>query len=530
MSYLFHQLDFSILSQPDFKEDSVREVLILPLLHELGYKAMSLNQIIRSRKLIHPFVAIGSQKRKINLVPDYMLTVANKPAWILDAKSPHEPIESGKHVEQAYSYAIHPEIRAKYFALCNGHAFILFRPDHAEPVLYVHLSELYKHWQTFYELLAPTAFKQKKAWQKSPQKELTFDYSTITPLPEITDLRKQATRRHFGVHPYFTKQVWNVVQEYIKNFSQPHDLVLDPYGGSGVTALEALVLGRRAIHIDLNPLSIFMVKNLLMPVNISQLTEAYNHIRETFEAHAPQTDAEIEHALQIYPYPKGIKLPKNSDVDTIEKLFSSSQLAQLAYLKYLIKQVEDAATQNTLMLSFSSAINRFNLTFHYTKSGGGDGSIFRYYRYRIAPRHDELDLMHADYELEAIEGGELKKSKADYADLLAESIREMYRVLKFERWMSFVFAHKDPAYWHLIVDTAEQVGFEYMGAVKQSNNKTTFKKRQNPFTVLSGQLIINFRKAKNPVAIMKSNLGMDIADMVIETIEEVIAEHDGATL
>jgi len=460
MSYLFHQLDFSILSQPDFKEDSVREVLILPLLHELGYKAMSLNQIIRSRKLIHPFVAIGSQKRKINLVPDYMLTVANKPAWILDAKSPHEPIESGKHVEQAYSYAIHPEIRAKYFALCNGHAFILFRPDHAEPVLYVHLSELYKHWQTFYELLAPTAFKQKKAWQKSPQKELTFDYSTITPLPEITDLRKQATRRHFGVHPYFTKQVWNVVQEYIKNFSQPHDLVLDPYGGSGVTALEALVLGRRAIHIDLNPLSIFMVKNLLMPVNISQLTEAYNHIRETFEAH----------------------------------------------------------------------INRFNLTFHYTKSGGGDGSIFRYYRYRIAPRHDELDLMHADYELEAIEGGELKKSKADYADLLAESIREMYRVLKFERWMSFVFAHKDPAYWHLIVDTAEQVGFEYMGAVKQSNNKTTFKKRQNPFTVLSGQLIINFRKAKNPVAIMKSNLGMDIADMVIETIEEVIAEHDGATL
>jgi hypothetical protein len=96
--------------------------------------------------------------------------------------------------------------------------------------------------------------------------------------------------------------------------------------------------------------------------------------------------------------------------------------------------------------------------------------------------------------------------------------------------MSFVFAHKDPAYWHLIVETAEKVGFEYMGAVKQSNDKTTFKKRQNPFTVLSGQLIINFKKSKNPKAIMKVDLGTDITSIVMETIEGIIAQNDGATL
>lgn len=90
--------------------------------------------------------------------------------------------------------------------------------------------------------------------------------------------------------------------------------------------------------------------------------------------------------------------------------------------------------------------------------------------------------------------------------------------------MSFVFAHKDPAYWHLIVDTAERAGFEYAGAVKQNNGQTSFKKRQNPFTVLSGQLIINFKKVKNPKAIMKVDLGADITDIVIETIEGVIAQ------
>lgn len=61
------------------------------------------------------------------------------------------------------------------------------------------------------------------------------------------------------MHPYFTKQVWNVVQEYIKTFSCPGDLVLDPYGGSGVTLVEALVLGRKAIHVDINPLANFIV-------------------------------------------------------------------------------------------------------------------------------------------------------------------------------------------------------------------------------------------------------------------------------
>lgn len=142
----------------------------------------------------------------------------------------------------------------------------------------------------------------------------------------------------------------------------------------------------------------------------------------------------------------------------------------------------------------------------------------------------DLEVTQQDYEQEAIEGGENNKSKNQYNDLIAKSIQEMYRVLKYDRWMSFVFAHKDPEFWHLIIETAESCGFEYIGEVPQKNGQTSFKKRQNPFTVLSGQLIINFRKVKNPKAILKANLGMDIAEIVIQTIEGIIAKNDGATL
>ena len=132
--------------------------------------------------------------------------------------------------------------------------------------------------------------------------------------------------------------------------------------------------------------------------------------------------------------------------------------------------------------------------------------------------------------MEAIEGGEAGKTKDEYSLLLAESITEMSRVLKFNRWMSFVFAHKDPAYWHLIIDAAEKAGFEYAGAIKQNNGQSSFKKRQNPFTVLSGQLIINFRKVRNPRTIGKIALGAPVMDVILETVESIIAMHHGATL
>jgi len=49
-----------------------------------------------------------------------------------------------------------------------------------------------------------------------------------------------------------------------------------------------------------------------------------------------------------------------------------------------------------------------------------------------------------EYVESGIHGGERNKTKDDYNGLIAQSIKEIYRVLKFDRWLSFVFAHKDP--------------------------------------------------------------------------------------
>jgi tRNA G10 N-methylase Trm11 len=518
---------------------------------------------------------------------------------------------------KVYSYSSHPEIRSTYFALCNGLEFIIFRREYTnEPIFQFSISEIDHSWEKLSMFLAPGSFQNGK--------NITYDNNSITaklsdsfdynkcPLLEEIPVKKRSVKRHFGVHGYFTKQSWNVVAEYIKTYSKPGDLVLDPFGGSGVTAVESLMNNRKAISIDLNPMAVFIVQSLIAPVNLTDLADSFLRIKNEYIAGEPKNPKQISIALKKYKYPKGFHLPKGSDVETIEQLFSDKQLAQLAFLKSLIIKEGNVNIKNSLLLMFSGLLTKVNLTYHTgntaTQDGQGNASAFQYYRYRIAPAPKDVDVIkyfelrykkiveakkemiyfinkqtienskivkasatnlnwihkesvdyiytdppygkkipyldlsvmwnawldlevtEDDFKQEAIEGGENHKSKEEYNSLIAKSIKEMYRVLKYDRWLSFVFAHKDPEFWHLIIDTAESCGFEYIGAVPQKNGQTSFKKRQHPFTVLSGQLIINFRKVRNPKAIMKANLGMDIAEIVLQTIEGIIAKNNGATL
>src|SRR5437667_1910991 len=107
MANLFEGFDFKLLDDPDFGEDAVREEIVVPLLAALGYSASPPYRIIRSKKLEHPFVHFGTVRKSITIIPDYLLERDGEYAWILDAKGPRENIDTGKNVEQAYSYAMH---------------------------------------------------------------------------------------------------------------------------------------------------------------------------------------------------------------------------------------------------------------------------------------------------------------------------------------------------------------------------------------------------------------------------------------
>lgn len=395
---LFGNIDFkNIATDPDFKEDSVREVIILPIIKALGY---SQENIVRSKRLEHPYLKNGSKKRRITLIPDYVLKIENNFAWVLDAKAPNQKIINNDNVEQVYSYASHNEIRSNYFALCNGLEFSIFKTNgDSKPILFFEVENIEAHWAELKALLSPTSFQLGKQFvyeRAAFEAKTNFEYDNRPLLKEIP-VRKRAAKRHFGVHGYFTRQAWNVVAEYIKHFSQPGDLVLDPFGGSGITAVEALMNRRKSINIDLNPMAIFMVKALIAPIDQAELTQAFEEVKAEYLKKKPKSTDQIKQALKKYPGPKPLPLPRNSHVKTVDQLFSDKQLAQLGLLKSIILKQKNENIRNSLLLMFSGIITKYNLTYHtstYTNTeGSGDCGAFRYYMYRIAPRPTEIDLM-----------------------------------------------------------------------------------------------------------------------------------------
>jgi hypothetical protein len=154
---MFDKLDLNILNDPDFKEDSVREEIITPILKRLGYNASGETKILRSKNLTHPFVLIGTIKRKINIIPDYLIQVNNVTVFTLDAKAPGQEIRTGENVEQAYSYAIHPDVRTTYYGLCNGKEITIFQINKLTPILQIPINELDKRWEELYNLISPIA-------------------------------------------------------------------------------------------------------------------------------------------------------------------------------------------------------------------------------------------------------------------------------------------------------------------------------------------------------------------------------------
>ncbi len=165
---MFNRFDFSILNDPEFKEDSVREELVFPILSRLGYSASGDARIIRSRSLVHPFVMIGSQRRRINIVPDYLLTLNGKNGFVLDAKAPTEAIVKSANVEQVYSYAIHPDVRVPIYVLCNGRDIAVYDIQQFDPIFSCRLASLEQNWDSVTRILSPDAISNPQLRQFDP--------------------------------------------------------------------------------------------------------------------------------------------------------------------------------------------------------------------------------------------------------------------------------------------------------------------------------------------------------------------------
>lgn len=95
--------------------------------------------------------------------------------------------------------------------------------------------------------------------------------------PTYTPVKAEPHTPPYKIHKYFARRPWNVFNQLVKEFSPKGGIILDPFCGGGVTVYEGLKQDRKVIGCDLNPLAIFVVKNMVKKLDEpKKILEAFN--------------------------------------------------------------------------------------------------------------------------------------------------------------------------------------------------------------------------------------------------------------
>ena len=238
----------------------------------------------------------------------------------------------------------------------------------------------------------------------------------------------QAHTPMYLIHKYWARKPHNVVSEYIRHYSKEGEIVLDPFGGSGVTAMEAIKAGRKAISIDLNPMSAFIIENTLSQVSSQDIEKEFrkieiklkDKINKLYETKCPKCNQKAIVLATVWERgtesPKEMRClcpecrkyatePKHGDIgllreierlkpkkhpknrlaydgslfkegthlpeyETIDSLFTKRNLYALSLLFEQIEEIENRKKRNVFKFVFTSMVHLASIMCPVAKEGG----------------------------------------------------------------------------------------------------------------------------------------------------------------
>lgn len=149
----------------DMNETDVREIIVRPLLNRLGYEHGTENTI-RTEQTFRYAKAFLGRKNAAKDPPlvgraDYILEVASVGRWVVEVKGPGDELNR-EVVEQAHTYAAHPEVAALFFMVTNGRAFRLYRTSSLDaPLMSWDFADTAEVFLALANLVGPDAIRRK---------------------------------------------------------------------------------------------------------------------------------------------------------------------------------------------------------------------------------------------------------------------------------------------------------------------------------------------------------------------------------
>jgi len=82
----------------------------------------------------------------------------------------------------------------------------------------------------------------------------------------------------FGAHSYHTKVPVEAIRPYVRHYTTPGAVVLDPFAGSGMTGIASALEGRQALLNDLSPAAVHIARNYTTPCDPLALRRAADRL------------------------------------------------------------------------------------------------------------------------------------------------------------------------------------------------------------------------------------------------------------
>ena len=169
----------------------------------------------------------------------------------------------------------------------------------------------------------------------------------IKNITKITEKFKgrMLTYQTHGLYVYPAKFIPQIPQFCIREFSKPHDVILDPFCGSGTTLVEALLLKRNAYGLDINPLAQLISKVKTIPLDLQQLSKECRSLDQFLSTNP----ASLNSTEEIPSFPN------------LTYWFAPNTLQELVKLQRYIFNIPDPAIQNLFRLILASIIRDISL-------------------------------------------------------------------------------------------------------------------------------------------------------------------------
>lgn len=103
-----------------------------------------------------------------------------------------------------------------------------------------------------------------------------------------------------GLHKYPAKFFPELPRWLIQRYTEPGDLVLDPFSGSGTTNLEALLGRRHSVGVDVDPFSRFIARVKTTPLDADLLERCKSRLIEEAVNYQPSSVQKTE--IPLFPY------------------------------------------------------------------------------------------------------------------------------------------------------------------------------------------------------------------------------------